>query len=276
MATKFQFPKFYITKASGKKELFKVEKLKKSLQNAGASKKIIDTILVKVAQKVPFKTAMEVYKFAYGILRKKEPGAAGRYNIKKALLDFGPTGYPFEKFVGQLLSAQGYKIKMNQIIKGVCVEHEVDVVAEGKGNFFMVECKFHNQQGIFTSVKVPLYIKARYDDIQKNQNKKVYQEVWIVTNTKFSDDAIQYANCVGERLLGWAYPSKNSLENLINKFKFHPITALSSLTQKQKQLLMKKGIVLCRQVSKNKSILKQLHISNISEVLKESEAICNL
>jgi len=79
----------------------------------------------------------------------------------------GSTGYPFEKYIAQLLRYQGYIANNNQIIKGFCVSHEVDVTAEKKEKLIFVECKYHNKLGIRCDVKISLYFKARFMDIEQ-------------------------------------------------------------------------------------------------------------
>ena len=45
-------------------------------------------------------------------------------------MKLGPTGYPFEDFIAKLLQADGYETKVRQILKGECITHEIDVIAE--------------------------------------------------------------------------------------------------------------------------------------------------
>lgn len=100
-------------------------------------------------------------------------------------------------------------VKLNQFLEGVCVTHEIDVLAENDRHVLLIECKFHNRQGLFSDVKVPLYIYTRYRDVQESWNKtspKKPLEGWVVTNTKFSADDVKYGICVGLHLLGWFVP----------------------------------------------------------------------
>ncbi|MGS0527278.1 hypothetical protein ACU8V7_21050 [Zobellia nedashkovskayae] len=46
----------------------------------------------------------------------------------------GPTGFPFERFIGALLTYSGYETKVGIVMDGICVTHEIDVVAEKKWN----------------------------------------------------------------------------------------------------------------------------------------------
>ena len=83
---------------------------------------------------------------------------------------------------------------MNQFLEDVCVTPEIDVLAENDRHVLLIECKYHNKQGLFSDVKVPLYIHSRYRDVQESWNKtspKKPLECWVVTNTRFSADAVK-------------------------------------------------------------------------------------
>ena len=125
---------------------------------------------------------------------------AGKYRLKNAIMELGPTGYPFEHFVGAILRTQGYKVKVGVLIDGKCVQHEVDVVAEKDNKIIVVECKFHRSAGKKSDVKIPLYIRSRFNDIYDKWSAdgtlgdKEY-EGWLVTNTHFTTDAEKYGKC---------------------------------------------------------------------------------
>lgn len=274
---------FYITKASGEKELFNIKKFKRSLQKAGASEELIKEIVRKIEQLPKLRNTKKIYNFALEYLNKSNRPIATRYNLKQALMELGPAGFPFELFIAELFQAQGYKIEKEKIIQGACIAHEIDISAQKSGKHFIVECKFHNRRGLKSDVKVALYIKARFDDIKKkwekdpNHGNKIHQ-AWIVTNTKFTSVAIEYSQCVGIQLLDWRYPEKKSLPDLINKLGLHPITALTSLNKREKKECIKAGFVLCRDASKHKKILQKLHLSEykIKNLIEEAEKACSL
>ncbi|MFA5075136.1 MAG: restriction endonuclease [Candidatus Babeliales bacterium] len=272
---------FYITKASGEKELFNIKKLENSLRRSGADSELVDKILDKIEQELPFYTAKDVYRFARKYLCRYNKGVAGRYNLKNALRELGPTGYPFEEFVAQIFYAQGFEVEVDKIINGICVGHEVDVLVKSDHTFFIVECKFHNQYGLKTNVKIPLYVKARFDDIvsaNANSLDGKIKQAWLFTNTKFTTDAIKYGECVNLKLVGWSYPKENNLAQLIDKYSLHPITALSTLSKYHKNFLINKDIVLCKQLAQNKNILRKLNLSDekIAKIIAESCAVCEV
>jgi len=43
-----------------------------------------------------------------------------------------------------------------------------------------------------------------------------FHQGWLITNTRFSTDALQYGKCMGMQLVGWDYPNNNGLRNWID------------------------------------------------------------
>ena len=128
-------------------------------------------------------------------------------------------------------------------------------------------------------MKIPLYINSRYLDVLGKWNVDHSEkplECWVVTNTKFSTDAVQYGNCVGLHLLGWNYPFDKSLSILVDHSGLYPVTCLSTLSNKEKELILQAGIVLCSDLKNNPGLLKTAGISltRIPKVLAEAAALC--
>jgi hypothetical protein len=281
--TKYQHTKFHVTKSYGKRVVFLPEKLKHSLQRSGAddatSDQIVDAIMKDAYDGI---STQEIYKKAFRLLRQKSRHQAARYKLKKAIMELGPTGYPFEVFIGHVFEQLNFKVKTGQFIQGKCVLHEVDVVAEMGNTLAFAECKFHNKPGIKCDVKIPLYVHSRFRDIenyfneQPETNGKIH-EGWVVTNTHFTEDAIQYGMCADLHLLGWDYPHGNALKDLIDDMGLHPITCLTTLRQSEKQFLLDKNIVLSNDLFKDPGLLKLPGMTGvrIEQVLKEVEGLCN-
>ncbi len=265
---------FYIKKSSGEKEIFDLHKFRTSLHQAGAKDKLIETIIHEIERLRP-RSTKAIHAIAFTILQEQEPHIAARYNLRRALTELGPAGFPFEQFVAQIFKHLGYTTKTDIIVQGACVEHEIDVIAEKDHQQIMVECKFHHQLGMKVDVKVALYVRARFEDIQK---KDGFTQAWLFTNTKFTSEAITYADCVNMKLTGWSYPSDNNLAHLIDKFSLHPITALTSLTNKEKRELMHIGLILCRDAEKYKDKLINIGLSEyaINKLIREAHAVCTL
>ncbi|MFA6341059.1 MAG: restriction endonuclease [Candidatus Paceibacterota bacterium] len=273
---------FYVIKANGERELFNVKKLETSLKKIGTRDDLIREVLLEV-EKYAFDgiTTGEIYKKAYSILRKKYRPVAIRYSLKKAVAMLGPTGFPFEKFVAEIFKAEGYATETDQVVKGKCVDHEIDVVAWKDKELIMVEAKFHTDFNLKSDLKIVLYVKARYDDIFGNTysyggGQRQLTEGWVVTNTKFSTTAIQYAKCQKNfKLVGWNYPYKNDLHEMIEKYDLIPLTALTTLNSTEKGMFLSKGIVLSKDLL-NVSLLKEFNFDEkkIRSIQTEINDLC--
>lgn len=271
-----------IVKANGQQVPFEVSKLEHSLIRAGADQNAVDGIISEIEDWLySGVTTKEIYKKAFNLLKKKRGGYAARYNLKNALMELGPTGYPFEHFVGQIFSIQGFDTVVGTTIQGACVQHEVDVLATKNNTQYFVECKYFNTTKKFATVQVPLYIRSRVNDIEAIRGRlpeyNGYKfHGWIVTNTRFTSDAIDYGRCSGLHLVSWDYPKGHSLKDMIDTYKMFPITALTTLNKREKQQLMDKGIVLCRQL---REILDELQLMGLTptkykNALNEIYALC--
>lgn len=255
-----------VRKSSGEKQEFSEEKLYNSLRNAGASDEIIQSIIVEI-RKYLFEgiPTRSIYRKAFKLLRNKVRSTASRYSLKLAIMELGPTGYPFEKYIGALMGRLGYETLVGQIVQGHCVTHEVDVIAWKNDLKILIECKYHNLPGKICSVQVPLYIQSRFIDVKtvwerspENQGRN-YQG-WVVTNTRFSDDASTFGKCAGLHLLGWDYPRHGSLKELVETTRLFPVTAISGLNKKQKQILIDNNFILCSDLSVNPKALDLLNL----------------
>lgn len=100
---------------------------------------------------------------------------------------------------------------------------------------------------------------------------------WVVTNTRFTPDALAFGECSGLKLMSWDYPQHHSLKDKIEQFRLFPVTVLTHLTKTEKQLLLSKNIVLCKQVIQNLSILDlfELTIAKRNKLIKELNDLCS-
>ena len=271
-----------ITKASGEKSTFSEKHIRKSLLRAGATEQQIEHILSDIyAALYEGISTKKIYDLAFSLLRKQTPHTAARYHLKQAIMELGPSGFPFEKFISEILMHQGYSTRVGEILQGQCVNHEIDVIAEKEAQYHMIECKYHNVQGIFCDVKVPLYIHARFRDVESNRSNSSGVahhsfKGWIITNTRFSTDAIKYGTCAGLKLIGWDYPLKDGLKEQIDALGLYPLTCLTSLTKTEKQFLLNQQIVLCKDVLANEKKLKEAGMSaeRINNTMQEATKLC--
>lgn len=276
-----------IAKADGTQEPFNPEKLVSSLMRAGAEHALARDISREVERELYNGiTTQEIYRHAFAKLREARRGAAARYSLKRAILEFGPSGFPFEAYLSELFRAEGAQTEIDQIIQGACVEHEVDVVVHfphsksgQKGGVMFVEAKFHNAAGFKTDLKTVLYVKARLEDIQAHRTSKGIEEPMrglVATNTKFTDVAARYAACAGLEILGWEEPAGNTLHDRIDKAGLYPITALTTLGRREKMALLSQKIVLCNALGSNTRALSVAGVSGpkADRVLEEVGSLC--
>ncbi len=271
-----------ITKSDGTKQLFEEEKLISSLKHAGASDEAIDEIIEQVeASMKEGMTTSQIYGHAFTLLRKHSVHVAVKYSVRRALAELGPDGFPFEKFVARIFHAWGYETLTDQHIMGGCIEHEIDVVAWKGNSLAMVEAKFHNEFGLKSDVKVVLYVKARFDDIAQNEFdfggiKRKLTERYLFTNTKFTDQAVKYGVCNHVELIGWNYPLDKNLHTIIEQYKLHPITCVTSLSHQQKKDLVGRNVITCADLIKRPEVLKEIGVrldGDLVRIVEEAKVI---
>ena len=267
-----------IQKSDGNWVPFSFKKLEKSLFRSGASPELIQQIAQQISEIPTGKLSTKlVYKEAFKLLRASSYQLAARYKLKKAILELGPTGYPFEEYIGHLFSYQGFDVETGVILKGKRVQHEVDVWAKNHEVQYIVECKHHRTPGHKSDVKVVLYVHSRFNDVvselRKKQQENMRYECWIVTSTRFTADAISYASGEGIKLMAWDFPKKGSLKERIDISGLYPITCLCSITKAEKQRLLDRKVVLCKQLIEEPKLLSFLSPKRQKLVLEESHGL---
>ncbi len=271
-----------VTKASGEKQYFSEDKLRASLQRSGAGKQAVEAVIGELHDQLyDGISTRKIYRMAFRFLRRRQRVHAARYSLKDAIMQLGPTGYPFEYFVGKLFEATGYTVEVGAFVRGLCVQHEVDVVARNETQIVMAECKYHNDRGKVCNVHVPLYVNSRFQDIfnrwqQQDENKGKTFEGWVVTNTRFTSDAEDYGLCAGLKMIGWDFPAQAGLKERVEKTGLFPITVITGLTKKVKEQLFKENIVLCRDLIANEKMVKKIieNSKKAAEVLQEASDLC--
>lgn len=271
-----------IIKYSGDVVPFKSEKLINSLRRAKASDVVIEEIVEHIKDTIyDGITTKKIYQTAFNMLKRKSRVSASKYKLKKAIMELGPSGFPFEKLIGKIMGHEGFDTKVGVIVQGNCVKHEIDVIAQKDDKHYMIECKYHSDQGRFCNVKIPLYINSRFLDVekqwerQKGHNTKFHQG-GVYTNTRFTTDALQYGKCVGLLMTSWDYPKGNGLKDRIDQSGLHPLTALTTMTKAEKTKLLDKGIVLCKELHETPTLLNEIGVDKTrhKKILEDSEALC--
>lgn len=271
-----------IIKSSGEKVKFSLDKLRASLKRTGADTETMNQIIDKVRDELyQGISTKEIYNRAFALLKKKKSYLASKYKLKKAIYELGPTGFPFERFVSAIFKYSGYETEVGKVLQGHCVKHEIDVLAHKNHETTIIECKFHSEQGLNCNVKIPLYINSRYQDVKTywNANPKngtLLTNGWVVTNTRFTEDALQYGNCCGLNLLSWDYPKNDGLKDRIDRLGLYPITVSTLLTNREKQFLLSRDVVLCRELINDVFFLDHLGVSEVRKerILNEIKQLC--
>jgi hypothetical protein len=271
-----------IVKHSGDIVEFNAEKLKQSLLKSGASELVVDSILQEILRKIHEGISTKhIYKLAFGLLKKAANFHAARYNLREAIRLLGPAGFFFEKYIARLFSSEHYETRVNLTLQGECVSHEIDVLVKKTGSIAMVECKFHMGREAASDVKVPMYILSRFNDLKGNQhtifdkNDRI-TKCWIVTNNRFTSDAIDFAKCSGLDLLSWNFPEDNNLKTKNDNESLYPVTCLTTLSLAEKDKLLILDVILVKEIINHSDCLEKIGLSTnrIKNVLKEASDLC--
>ena len=242
--------KIYVIKKNGGREEFSEKKVLRAMARVGLPEglrtQVLDHIKARLHQDIE---TSEIYSHLQEFLKDKDHKAAIKLNLKDAIFELGPTGFPFERYIQRIFKNMGYKANVNLNMRGSCVTHEIDLLVEKDGKREIIEAKFHNQQGIITDVQVLLYTMSRFLDVKENNS---ISGVWVVTNTKLSIDAAQYAMCKGIKVIGWNYPEQNNLQDFVERPSMYPITILRVLNRSERQSLINANVILCSDLLKIK------------------------
>ena len=255
-------PRIEVRKSDGHREPYSRRKLRNSLRRAGASRAIAEAVVAELEPRLQSGVSTgKLYRIARQALKQRSRKTAITYSLKRALLDLGPSGFPFEQFCGRLFEAMGFRVTYNQVLQGRCVRHEVDIVAERNGQRLFAECKFHNRASYRNDVKLPLYLYARSVDLRESE-QGAHDAFWVLSNTTFSEDALTYGTCEGLVLAGHNTDHYPLTRGLINEHGLHPVTCVSSLKIAQKRGLIEAGAVLCRDLLDRPGYLDTLRLDD--------------
>ncbi len=262
-----------IINAKGEKEPFSPRKVYQSAKRAGASKDQAEKIVKEVEKKLyPDKPTSKIFSEVKSFLNKKNPKSGIRFNLKKAMKDLGPTGFPFEKYIKGVFLERGCKTKINRNIKGKCLVHEIDFLAEKERFIYIGECKYRNRPKDRVHSSDALMNYARFLDIKEGKFFKKEIRSILVTNTKFTKRAEKYSRCIGVELLGWRWPKDKGLEYYIERKGLYPITILPSFNKRMAEVFSREKKMLAKDILKIdlKKFAKRYHLP-YNELKKLSE-----
>ncbi|WP_338647413.1 ATP cone domain-containing protein [Flavobacterium sp. KS-LB2] len=271
-----------ITKHSGDIVEFNPDKLKNSLLKSGASAIVVDNILHEIKKQMYEGIATKhIYKMAFSLLKKTANSHAARYNLREAIRLLGPAGFFFEKYIARLFASEQYQTITNMTLQGKCVLHEIDVLIKKNECISMVECKYHLGRDAASDVKVPMYILSRFNDLKERHHtifdkRDSISKCWIVTNNRFTTDAVDFSNCSGLSLLSWNYPEGNNLKTKNDTYYLYPVTCLTTLSIAEKDKLLILDVILVKEIINNSDSLEKIGLSpnRIKHVLKEASELC--
>lgn len=246
-----------IVKSDGQRVAFKPEKIGETLRRIGAKPELVAHVTERVAKAI--KTDMstrEVYQMVRRELRKENRCIAHRYNLRSGLLKLGPAGFRFEKYVASILRSYRYEADTpKDNLRGLCVDHEIDVVAKAKGRTMMIEAKFRQRFDDTVNLKDAMSTWARLIDLRDgaSQHKATpkFDEAWIVTNGRFSEAALQFGTCKGMQMIGWTR-GEQSLARMVDHAVLYPITVIEGLKEWELEKFSKKNLMLCTEVADKK------------------------
>ena len=272
--------KIYVINARGERELFSKKKVYRSCRRIGASPSLADEIASHIAKRVyPEIPTSEIFEWVKQSLSGTSFQSGIKFSLKKAMQKLGPGGFDFEKYVAEIFSQNGFEVEINQYVPGKCVEdHEIDFIAKAKRVAYIGECKYHHQPGKRVDLKVGLADYAKFLDISKGKHfKKTKIKPMIVTNTKFTSQLKQYAECMGIELLGWKYPKRKGLERMIEKQDLYPITILPSFKRYLKKIFAKQRMMLALELlettPKRLSNKTQIPLEIAKKLTEEAEVL---
>ena len=274
--------KIKVKKASGIVEDLNPNKLRGSLIRSGADREQANSIIETIIEEIPpHTTTKKIYSLARKYLRQINHASGLRYSLKKALFRLGPSGYPFEKYIGEILKNYDYSVEIGSIMNGKCVKHEIDVFAVNKNEVLAVECKYRNSGGSTTDVKTAMYVHSRFRDLE-SVIKTAYPgksfRGMLITNTRFTTDAIQYAECTGMHLKSWRYPETGGLQEMVETKKLYPVTVISGVKSGLIKTLFDNNIILLKDLAgmKIEKIMKMLSLNERkAKILKQqADELC--
>jgi Holliday junction resolvase len=270
-----------ITKSHGQLEPFDEKKVRASIVRTGADKKVVDQVLDVVKKKLkPKMRTSDIYKLVNIELDKLKPWAAARYNLRDAIIKMGPTGFNFEKYVASILNAYGYDAITPDTYQGACISHEVDVTAKKEGRTAFIEAKFRHDYRGTVNIKDTMSTWARFLDLVDGAKVDLcphFDEAWIVTNARFTDQSLKYGHCKNMVLIGWNHPRERTFAQMVDLNALYPVTLIKDLKKPELEALASENIMLCRDVIGHEipKLTKKtgFSISRAENIIKSCEAI---
>ena len=159
----------------------------------------------------------------------------------------------FEIFIQSLLANSGFEVSPNQILGGKCVSHEVDGIARRNGITYFVEVKHHLNYHAPTGLDESRIARAVLEDVMEGfaigRSGFKIDKAMIVTNTRYSDEALQYGRCRDILQIGWSSPAGLELRTLIEGIHMFPLSCVRGISRDTRLRLVNSGVVFLGQLA---------------------------
>jgi hypothetical protein len=229
----------FVTKADGSRQLFDRAKVVRTCLRMGASSHVAHEVAEKVERRLYDGISTQtILRMIFRFMRKYKPAVGHLFDLRKGLSLMIPKP-EFEMFVRVLLVHHGFEVGPNQILRGKCVEHEVDA-------------KHHLSYHALTGLDESRIARAVLEDVTEGfmlgRTDLKIDRAMIVTNTRYSKHAIQYGRCRNILQIGWSSPENLGLQDIIEEKKLYPLSCLRGLKDDVRMKLVNSGIVLIKQL----------------------------
>jgi hypothetical protein len=242
----------WVKKADGSLQKFDKEKVARTCLRMGTDRQtayeIADRVEARLYDGIP---TSKVLQMIFHYVRKNKPHVRNLYDLRKGISLMGSKP-EFEAYVRAILAHAGFEVSPNQLLAGKCVTHEVDGVARKNGFTYFVEAKHHLNYHTPTGLDESRIARAVLEDVVEGialgkSNLKI-DGAMIVTNTRYSQEAIQYGKCREILQIGWSSPAGHGLQDLIEGTNLFPLSCLRGLKRDVRDKLVTSGIVILEQV----------------------------
>lgn len=241
----------YVTKADGSKQPFDRSKVYRTCLKMGLPREYIEAVCRRVEERIydgiATKDILRIVREEASLL---DSSYSWMVDLRSAIsrLRSKPD---FEQYVRLILEALGFQVAPNQLIKGECVEYELDGLLVRDNQVYILEVKHHINPHEKVDLTVVLKVRAIIEDLLAGYEKKLNQirvsGGYIVTNAKFTDHALRYARCKGINLLGWG--TYEDIEKVIVENKLQPLTIVGDIGEEELHTLADTGIVTLKQLT---------------------------
>jgi len=268
-----------VKKADGSVQSFDKEKVVRTCLRMGANKQVAYEVAEKVERRLydGISTA-NILQMVFQFMRSYKPIVGNLFDLRKGL-SLMSSRPEFEVFVQALLARKGFEVSPNRLLIGKCVAHEVDAIARKDGVTYFVEAKHHSSYHTPTGLDESRIARAVLEDVIEGfvlgKSDLKIDMAMIVTNTRYSDQAIQYGNCRNILQIGWSSPIDHGLQSMIEGKNLLPLSCLRGLSMDARLKLAISGIVLFEQMIEEdtmelarKTGLPREFIKNIKEKIE--------